>query len=86
MSERRTVTRLQGKAHDLQTSTRVITDDELKRELAYELATDLLRQMLEIGIISHDEFNKTDAKNREFFSPHLASLMPKITCTEGYIE
>ncbi len=79
MSEERIVTRLQGDAHDTQARTRIITDEELRGEYAYELVTDLLQEMLEKGLISRDEFNKIDAKNRESFSPHLAPLMPKLT-------
>ena len=79
MSEERTVTRFQGRAQDIQNSPRVITDEELRGEYAYELATDLLKQMLEKGIINQGEFNKIDAKNRESFSPHLVALLPDIT-------
>ena len=76
MSDEKTVTCLQGNEHEKETAVRVITAEELRAEFAYELATDLLRQMLEKGIITQGEFNKIDAKNRASFSPHLAELMP----------
>ena len=76
MSDERKVTCLQGNEHEKETAVRVITAEELRAEFAYELATDLLRQMLEKGIITQGEFNKIDAKNRASFSPHLAELMP----------
>ena len=79
MSEERTVTRFQNNMQEAQTAARVVTAEELRGEYAYELATDLLRQMLEKDLITKDEFNKIDAKNRASFSPHLAELMPELT-------
>ena len=55
---------------------RVFTIDDLRRQYGYELATDLLHQMLELGIITQGEFTKIDAKNRKSFSPHLPELLP----------
>ena len=55
---------------------RVITVEDLRGQYGYELATDLLHQMLELGIITRGEFTKIDAKNRESFSPHLPELLP----------
>ena len=77
MSDEKTVTCLQGNEHETEPAVRVVTPEELRREFAYEYATDLLRQMLEKGIITQGEFNKIDAKNRASFSPHLAELMPE---------
>jgi hypothetical protein len=55
---------------------RIITDDELQGEYAYDLATKALKDVLAADLITSDEFNKIDTKNRESFSPHLAGLFP----------
>ena len=59
-----------------ETPTREFTIENLRGQYGYELATDLLHQMLDLGIITRGEFTKIDAKNRKSFSPHLPELLP----------
>ena len=51
------------------------TQEELKQEYNYYLAQQLLKKMLDKGMISADEFNKITEKNRKTFSPYLAEIM-----------
>lgn len=53
------------------------TADELKREYDYTVAMQLLDSLLKSSLISVDEFNKSEAKFRKRFSPHLAPVMPE---------
>lgn len=45
------------------------TDAELQNEYNYILAENLTKKLLEIGLISVDEFDKIMEKNRRTFSP-----------------
>jgi len=58
----------------------VPTAEELKREYDYTVAVQLLDLLRDSGLISDDEFNKSEAKFRKRFSPHLAPLMPENPC------
>ncbi len=51
--------------------------EELKREYDYMVAVQLLDSLLEVGLISVDEFNKSEARFRKKFSPHLVPVMPE---------
>lgn len=53
--------------------------EELSRDAGYLKSQQLLKAMLEDGMISLSEFNKITALNRKTFSPYLVEIMPKIT-------
>ncbi len=53
-----------------------ITADQLQNEFDYMMAQQILKTMLEKGLISLAEFNKIKALNLEKFSPELTSIMP----------
>ena len=52
------------------------TEEELQQEFNYILAQQMLKRMLNDGMISADEFNKITEKNRQIFSPLLSRIMP----------
>lgn len=52
------------------------TKEELQQEFNYILSQQMLKKMLDKGLISADEFNKITEKNRQIFSPHLSRIMP----------
>ncbi len=53
-----------------------VTNEDLEKEYAYALATQMIKGMLDAGIIDQDEYARIDAKNRQSFSPYLAVLLP----------
>lgn len=55
---------------------RNFTEEELQQEFNYILSQQMLKKMLDKGLISADEFNKITEKNRQIFSPHLSRIMP----------
>ena len=57
-------------------ANRNFTEEELQQEFNYILAQQMLKRMLNNGMISVDEFNKITEKNRQIFSPHLSRIMP----------
>lgn len=57
-------------------SVTVMTDDQMQNEFDYMMAQQLLKNMLEKGLISPGEFNKISALNLEIFSPELSSILP----------
>ena len=52
------------------------TQEELQREYDYIRAEKLTRKLLDLGLITIEEFDKIMALNRESFSPALARIMP----------
>ena len=52
------------------------TKEELQQEFNYILSQQMLKKMIDKGMISADEFNKITEKNRQIFSPHLSRIMP----------
>lgn len=52
------------------------TKEELQQEFNYILSQQMLKKMLDKGMISADEFNKITEKNLQIFSPHLSRIMP----------
>ena len=52
------------------------TKEELQQEFNYILSQQMLKKMLDKGLLSADEFNKITEKNRQIFSPHLSRIMP----------
>lgn len=55
-----------------------ISQDEIDRDVNYYMAQKTAHVMLELGLISLDEFNKLTQINRDTFSPFLAEIMPEI--------
>lgn len=58
---------------------RIVSQEQLQGELNYFRAQQLLERMLDKGLITEDEFNKTTRLNRERFHPFLAEIMPRIS-------
>lgn len=53
----------------------VISKKQMQNEFDYMMAQQMLKNMLESGLISLAEFNKISALNLEIFSPKLVSIM-----------
>ena len=53
----------------------VISEEQMQSEFDYMMAQQMLKNMLEKGMISLAEFDKISALNLEIFSPELASIM-----------
>ena len=53
-----------------------MTDSQMQEEADYYMAQKLLKQLLSVGLISLDEFDKITELNRKKFSPVLAKIMP----------
>jgi len=56
---------------------RTTTHEQLQREVDYARAQQMLKALLESGLISLSEFDKISELNRKFFSPMLADILPK---------
>ena len=54
----------------------VITEDDLIREFDYIVAEQLLKKLLENGLITIDESNKISKLNAQKFSPKLTAILP----------
>jgi len=54
-----------------------VSHKQLQQEYDYFLALRMLENLLQNGLITLDEFNKTTALNRKSFSPALAEIMPE---------
>ena len=54
----------------------IMTKEQLQNEFDYMEAQQMLKDMLDKGLISLGEFNKITALNLEKFSPELTSIMP----------
>ena len=53
-----------------------MTNGQMQKEADYYMAQKLLKQLLSVGLISLDEFDKITELNRKKFSPVLAKIMP----------
>lgn len=53
-----------------------MTEEQLCGDYKYCIAQKIIKEMLDKGLISVDEFNKISEKNRKTFSPYLAEIMP----------
>lgn len=53
----------------------VISEEQMQNEFDYMMAQQMLKSMLENGLISLAEFDKISALNLKIFSPELASIM-----------
>lgn len=54
----------------------VSAEEQLQNEFDYMVTQQVLRNMLEIGLVSADEFSKISALNAQKFSPELVSILP----------
>jgi len=57
-------------------ANKVYMKEELQREYDCILAQNILKSILEKGLITVDEFNKITELNRKTFSPYLAEITP----------
>ncbi|HEY5586013.1 MAG TPA: SHOCT domain-containing protein [Ruminiclostridium sp.] len=53
-----------------------VTQEQLQHELDYFRAQQILKSMLDNGLITLSEFNKITSLNRQSFSPIFAQIMP----------
>ncbi|HQK35985.1 MAG TPA: hypothetical protein PKI14_14795 [Fervidobacterium sp.] len=53
-----------------------VTEERLQNEYDYYRSLMLLQKMLNVGLITQEEFVKIDLRNRQSFSPFGAELMP----------
>ncbi|WP_432718751.1 SHOCT domain-containing protein [Pectinatus frisingensis] len=53
-----------------------MTEEQLRSDYQYCMAQKIIKEMLDRGLISVDEFNKISERNRQTFSPYLAEIMP----------
>ena len=51
------------------------TNEEMQNEYNYILAEQMMRKLLDEGLISSDEFDKIMAKNRQSFSPYISKIL-----------
>lgn len=58
-----------------ETQAQVIFEEQMRNEFDYMMAQQMLKNMLENGLILLAEFDKISALNLEIFSPELASIM-----------
>ena len=72
---------LQDKTEDLTADSveKTFTEEELQHEFDYFVAQQMLENLLNIGNIVVDVFNKITEKNRQTFSPYLSEIMPKMS-------
>ncbi|HEY8401618.1 MAG TPA: SHOCT domain-containing protein [Cytophagaceae bacterium] len=53
-----------------------VTEEKLQNEYDYFRSLKLLQKMLDVGLITKEEFEKIDRRNRQSFSPFGVELMP----------
>lgn len=63
-----------------------VPQEQLRREVDYVRAQQILESMLDKKLISLSEFDKITALNRESFSPVLAGIMPANRCYNSHSE
>ena len=63
-----------------------VPQEQLRREVDYVRAQQILKAMLDKRIISLSEFDKITALNRESFSPMLGGIMPSNRCYNSHSE
>lgn len=56
-----------------------ITAEKIIQDISYHRAQEIIKRMLDLGVISLAEYNKTTEINRRIFSPMFAEIMPEIT-------
>lgn len=55
---------------------RRMSEEQIQREFNYIQAENILKKMLEKGLINELEFDRITELNRKTFSPFLAKIMP----------
>jgi hypothetical protein len=70
------VTKITDEMSENKIEPRRASQEQLQREFDYIQAEKLLKRMLEKGLITTEEFEKTTVLNRQTFSPMLARIMP----------
>mgnify|MGYP001492326965 CR=1 FL=1 len=55
---------------------RRMSEEQIQREFNYIQAENILKKMLEKGLINEVEFDRITELNRKTFSPFLAKVMP----------
>lgn len=53
------------------------TNDEMQNEYNYLLAEQLTKKLLDVGLITDDEFTRIMARNRRSFSPFISKVIDK---------
>ena len=53
-----------------------MSHEQLINELNYAISLNFIQKMLDLGLITPDEYRNIDRRNRESFQPNLACLMP----------
>jgi hypothetical protein len=71
---------------DVNLDRKPVSQEQLRREVDYVRAQQILGAMLNKGLISLSEFDKITAMNRESFSPMLAGIMPSNRCYNSHSE
>lgn len=71
---------------DVNLDRKPVSQEQLRREVDYVRAQQILGEMLNKGLISLSEFDKITAMNRESFSPMLAGIMPSNRCYNSHSE
>ena len=72
----RKVTKITDDIHEAKNEPKRVSQEQLQREFDYIQAEKMLKRMLEKGLITMGEFEKTTVLNRQTFSPMLARIMP----------
>lgn len=72
----RKVTKITDDIHEEKIEPKRASQAQLQREFDYIQAEKMLKRMLEKGLITTEEFEKTTVLNRQTFSPMLARIMP----------
>lgn len=65
-----------------------MTQEEFDRERRYQTVTYFLKQLLQRGLISEEEFCQIDTRNREKFKPFTGTLLSGkfLLCTENRVN
>lgn len=53
------------------------TNDEMQNEYNYLLAEQLTKKLLDVGLITDDEFTRIMTRNRRSFSPFISKVIDK---------
>ena len=78
-TENKSVLKTTDIASHLKLEPTPITDIQLQRDYDYFRAQEVVKSMLDSGLISLLEFNKLTLLNRQTFSPLYVEIMPEIT-------
>lgn len=70
------VTRFVTENQELSPKKKRVSQEQLHHELDYVRAQQILKSMLDKGLITLSEFNEITTLNRQAFSPVFAQIMP----------